>query len=74
MNFRPSQGCHNRMQDEDIVEICREAVFLERNRSTGLRLPNSPSRYFVNITCDRRQISQALTNILKTPLNQLNLD
>ena len=54
-----------RMQDADIVEICREAVFLERNRSTDLDFQIHLPDTSVNITCDRRQISQALTNLLK---------
>ncbi len=51
--------------DENIVEICREAAFLERNRNTDLRfeidLPDTP----IIVNCDRRQIAQALTNLLK---------
>ena len=54
-----------RMQDEDIVEICREAIFLERNRSTDLDFEIHLPDTSVNINCDRRQISQALTNLLK---------
>lgn len=53
------------MNNENMVEICREAAFLERNRNTGLDfkliLPEEP--LFVN--CDRQQIAQALTNLLK---------
>ena len=47
------------------IEICREAAFLERNRNTNLvfdiDLPDTP----VIVNCDRRQIAQALTNLLK---------
>ena len=53
------------MYDENIVEVCREAAFLERNRNTDLifeiDLPNTP----IIVNCDRRQIAQALTNLLK---------
>ena len=53
------------MYNENIIEICREAAFLERNRNTNLvfdiDLPDTP----VIVNCDRRQIAQALTNLLK---------
>ena len=53
------------MYNENILEICREAAFLERNRNTNLvfdiDLPDTP----VIVNCDRRQIAQALTNLLK---------
>ncbi len=53
------------MYDENIVEVCREAAFLERNRNADLvfkiDLPDMP----VMVNCDRRQIAQALTNLLK---------
>jgi two-component system, NtrC family, nitrogen regulation sensor histidine kinase NtrY len=53
------------MYDENIVEVCRESAFLERNRNVDLvfkiDLPDTP----VMVNCDRRQIAQALTNLLK---------
>ena len=56
---------HPLMYDENIVEVCREAAFLERNRNADLvfkiDLPDIP----VMVNCDRRQIAQALTNLLK---------
>jgi len=53
------------MKLEDLCELCRQAVFLERNRSPNiqieLNLPFEP----ILVNCDSRQISRALTNILK---------
>ncbi len=53
------------LKDEDITDICRQAVFLERNRQPEivyeLELPEQPLR----LRCDSRQIGQALTNLLK---------
>lgn len=53
------------MKSENLADICRDAVFLERNRNPdieiGLDLPDAP----VSVRCDSRQISGALTNILK---------
>ena len=53
------------MYDENIVEVCREVAFLERNRNAELvfeiDLPDTP----IIVNCDRRQVAQALTNLLK---------
>jgi two-component system nitrogen regulation sensor histidine kinase NtrY len=53
------------MKAENLSQICREAVFLERNRHPAieyrLRLPNEDVRF----VCDGRQIGRALTNLLK---------
>ncbi|MDE0539412.1 MAG: PAS domain-containing sensor histidine kinase [Rhodospirillales bacterium] len=50
---------------QNLTELCREAVFLERNRcpeiSYQAELPEEPLR----LNCDRQQISRALTNVLK---------
>ncbi|MEK9753308.1 MAG: PAS domain-containing sensor histidine kinase [Rhodospirillaceae bacterium] len=53
------------MRQENLTNICRETVFLERNRNPDIKveltLPDEP----VTVRCDSRQISGALTNILK---------
>jgi two-component system nitrogen regulation sensor histidine kinase NtrY len=53
------------VQPEDAKELCQQALFLQRNGNADIRynatLPEGP----VPLICDRRQISQVLTNILK---------
>ncbi len=53
------------VQPEDAKELCQQALFLQRNGNPALRyrvdLPDHP----VPLICDRRQVSQVLTNILK---------
>jgi two-component system nitrogen regulation sensor histidine kinase NtrY len=53
------------VEQEDAKELCQQALFLQRNGNPDLRyvttLPDRP----VPLICDRRQISQVLTNILK---------
>ena len=53
------------VQLEDAKELCQQALFLQRNGNAAIRyqstLPDRP----VPLICDRRQISQVLTNILK---------
>ncbi len=53
------------VQSEDAKELCQQALFLQRSGNTDIRyqakLPDRP----VPLICDRRQIGQVLTNILK---------
>lgn len=53
------------MKPEDLGEICRQAVFLERTRHPeivfDLREPEEP----VHLRCDNRQVGRALANVLK---------
>lgn len=53
------------LRSANLVEICRQSVFLERNRfakiTYDLDLPDEP----VIVGCDRQQIGRVLTNIMK---------
>ncbi|MBE0530127.1 MAG: PAS domain-containing sensor histidine kinase [Rhodospirillales bacterium] len=53
------------MKPENLVEICRQAVFLERTRhpeiAFDLREPEQP----ISLRCDNRQVGRALANVLK---------
>ena len=53
------------VQSEDAKELCQQALFLQRSGNPDIhyqsRLPDHP----VLLVCDRRQVAQALTNILK---------
>lgn len=53
------------VQPEDAKELCQQSLFLQRNGNPDIRytstLPDRP----VPLNCDRRQVSQVLTNILK---------
>ena len=50
---------------EDVKELCQQALFLQRSGNAGIKyrsiLPDHP----VSLICDRRQVGQVLTNILK---------
>jgi len=50
---------------ENLTEICREAVFLERNRNPDIEIEAELPDHPLQVRCDSRQISRALTNILK---------
>ncbi|MBC8268259.1 MAG: PAS domain-containing sensor histidine kinase [Rhodospirillaceae bacterium] len=53
------------LRDENLSDICRQAVSLERHRHPEidyqLEVPEGP----VNLRCDSSQIGQAMTNLLK---------
>jgi two-component system nitrogen regulation sensor histidine kinase NtrY len=53
------------VKPEDAKELCQQALFLQRQGNPGIRyvstLPDRP----LPLICDRRQVSQVLTNILK---------
>lgn len=50
---------------ENLSEICRQAVFLEANRHDDIRFETDLPERDVELPCDTRQVSRALTNILK---------
>ncbi len=53
------------LKPENLRAMVQQAVFLERNRSPRIRFEVALPEDDVLLTCDARQISQALTNILK---------
>ena len=54
-----------RFSAEDLSEICREAAFIEQNRSSSISLETELSEENVLWSCDRHQILQVLINLLK---------
>ena len=60
-----------RMKEEDLSEICRRAIFLQRNAHPGidirLETPDGP----VRAACDTQQVSQAVTNLLQNAVDSL---
>jgi two-component system nitrogen regulation sensor histidine kinase NtrY len=53
------------VQAEDAKELCQQALFLQRNGNPDLRYQSTWPDGPVPLICDRRQIGQVLTNILK---------
>ena len=50
---------------EDAKELCQQALFLQRNGNPDIRYVSTLPDHPVPLSCDRRQVSQVLTNILK---------
>jgi two-component system nitrogen regulation sensor histidine kinase NtrY len=53
------------VQLEDAKELCQQALFLQRSGNIEIRYKANLPDHPVSLICDRRQISQVLTNILK---------
>ncbi len=53
------------VKEEDAKELCQQALFLQRNGNPGIRYTADLPSHPVPLNCDRRQVSQVLTNILK---------
>jgi len=53
------------LKSENLAELVRQAVFLERNRFPEIRMQLNMPDQPVILQCDSRQVSQALINVLK---------
>jgi two-component system nitrogen regulation sensor histidine kinase NtrY len=60
------------MKPEDLGEICRQAVFLQSNAHAAIRFDTGFPVEPVNLPCDRRQISQAVTNLLQNAVDSIS--
>jgi len=59
------------IKEEDLVEIVRQAVFLQRTSTPEIRLNiDVPER--LRLACDARQVSQALVNLLKNAAESIH--
>ncbi len=52
-------------RDEDVYEIARQALFLHEVAHPGLTFVLDPPEGEFRMVCDRRQLAQALTNVVK---------
>jgi two-component system nitrogen regulation sensor histidine kinase NtrY len=53
------------IKPENLSELCRQAVFLERNRHPDIEFALKLPAVDVRLACDSRQVARALTNVLK---------
>lgn len=52
-------------RDEDVHEIARQALFLHEVAHPGIKFALTPPEGQFRMVCDRRQLAQALTNVVK---------
>ncbi|HLI12793.1 MAG TPA: PAS domain-containing sensor histidine kinase [Alphaproteobacteria bacterium] len=60
------------MREEDLVELCRQAIFLQRQGNPDIRYETELPATTVRFRCDARQISQALTNLLQNAADSIH--
>lgn len=53
------------MRPENLIEICKQAVFLQRNAQPGIDYTIDLPKHPVVVNCDRQQVGQVLTNLLQ---------
>ncbi len=53
------------VKEEDAKEMCQQALFLQRNGNPDIHYTANLPTHPVTLNCDRRQVAQVLTNILK---------
>jgi two-component system nitrogen regulation sensor histidine kinase NtrY len=59
------------LQRENLVELCRQALFLQQNAHPQIRFATELPPETVPVVCDARQIGQALTNLLKNAVEAI---
>ncbi|MBB6250381.1 sensor histidine kinase NtrY-like [Nitrospirillum iridis] len=59
------------MKPQNIQELCRQAVFLQATAQTGIKFESLLPPERIEVECDGRQISQALTNLLKNAVEAI---
>ena len=53
------------LKSENISELCKQAIFLEKNRNPDISFEQHLPDNDVILNCDARQVSRALTNLIK---------
>ena len=58
-------------RDEDVHDIARAALFLHEVAHPGVAFSIDPGTGEIRMVCDRRQLSQALTNVVKNAVEAI---
>ena len=61
-----------KLNPENLTEICRDAVFLEKNRDAAIEFELDLGEPDIEFLCDRRQLSRALSNVIKNAVESIN--
>jgi two-component system nitrogen regulation sensor histidine kinase NtrY len=60
-------------REENVHDIARAALFLHEVAHPGISFSLDPTSSDIRLVCDRRQLSQALTNIVKNAVEAIEL-
>jgi two-component system nitrogen regulation sensor histidine kinase NtrY len=59
------------MREEDLAELVRQTVFLQRNARSEIRFDTELPAHPVRLSVDPRQVGQALTNLLQNAVDAI---
>ncbi|MEX2642086.1 MAG: PAS domain-containing sensor histidine kinase [Acetobacterales bacterium] len=59
------------LKPESLKEICSEAVFLQRTAHPAIRFEVDMPKEKITVPCDRRQMGQAVTNLLQNAVEAI---
>ena len=59
--------------EENVHEIARAALFLHEVAHPGMTFSIDPAHADIRLVCDRRQLSQALTNVVKNAVEAIEI-
>ena len=62
------------LKEVNLTELCKQSMFLERNRFPNISYEMNDEDTEIMITCDRQQIGRALTNVLKNAAESISAD
>jgi two-component system nitrogen regulation sensor histidine kinase NtrY len=60
-----------RMRNENLIDICRRAIFLQRNAHPEIVFDFDAPGDALDLVCDSQQINQAITNLLQNAVDSL---
>lgn len=60
-----------RMKENDLAELCRQAVFLQKTAHPKIRFNSKGIDEAITVSCDGHQVGQALTNLLQNAANAI---
>ena len=60
-----------KMRPEDLSDLCRQVAFLYRNAQPNIEFENEIPSGPIEVVCDGRQFSQALTNLYKNAVESI---
>ncbi|HXS40824.1 MAG TPA: PAS domain-containing sensor histidine kinase [Stellaceae bacterium] len=60
------------LKDEDLGEIVRQTAFLQRAATSDIRVDTDLPREAVRLSCDSRQVAQALVNLMKNAAESIH--
>jgi two-component system nitrogen regulation sensor histidine kinase NtrY len=62
-----------KMRSEDLSDLCRQVAFLYRNAQPNIKFENKIPSEPIEVVCDGRQFSQALTNLYKNAIESIDV-